>query len=137
MTYGERLHLAMEIAEKDRAALAAALGVSVQSIGQTITGNTNAHTAENCAKAAKFLRVDMYWLATGQGQPRTAEPPLMAERMALSVEAVKHAAAFDKLSDRQRRTWRTLLMTVRTAATDARVEQSLPPSPRAAKPTNR
>jgi transcriptional regulator with XRE-family HTH domain len=72
MTFGKRLSAAMEAAEKDRAALAAALGVSVQAIGQTIRSDSKSMTAENAAKAARFLGVDLYWLATGEGEPKGA-----------------------------------------------------------------
>lgn len=67
MSYGERLKEALELAGKDRPALATALGISVQAIGQVIKGHTQAFTAENNAKAARFLKVDSYWLATGEG----------------------------------------------------------------------
>lgn len=67
-TYGERLEEALRWAKKDRAQLGAALQISVQAIGQVIAGKTKALTAENSAKAARFLNVDHYWLATGEGQ---------------------------------------------------------------------
>lgn len=129
MSYGNRLKTAMELADKDRNFLAAQMDVSVQSIGQVITGQTKAHTAENCALAAKALNVDFFWLATGKGEPRAAQPLLREERDALSLEAVKHAAAFDKLTESQKRTWRTLLMTVRSAVTDAHVAQTISAPP--------
>jgi transcriptional regulator with XRE-family HTH domain len=71
MTYGKRLQQALERAKKDRAALAAELQVSVQAVGQVITGGrsgTQTFTAENNAKAARFLRIDPNWLATGEGE---------------------------------------------------------------------
>lgn len=70
MSYGKRLQQALERAKKDRAALAAELGVSVQAVGQVITGGrsgTQTFTAENNSKAARFLRIDPNWLATGDG----------------------------------------------------------------------
>jgi transcriptional regulator with XRE-family HTH domain len=70
MTYGKRLKQAIELAGTDRAALAADLGVSVQAVGQVITGGRNGtqtFTASNNVKAARFLRVDPLWLATGEG----------------------------------------------------------------------
>lgn len=71
MTYGKRLKQALERANKDRAALASELGISVQAVGQVITGGrsgTQTFTASNNVKAAKFLRVDPHWLATGEGE---------------------------------------------------------------------
>ncbi len=70
MKYGERLQQAMHLADKDRAGVAQATHRTVQAIGQCITGATSALTAENNARAAAFLEVDCFWLATGEGQPR-------------------------------------------------------------------
>lgn len=70
MKYGKRLEKALEMAGKDRQALAAALGISPQAVGQVITGGRSgvqAFTAENSARAAKFLGVNHFWLATGEG----------------------------------------------------------------------
>lgn len=73
MSYGKRLEEALRLAGKDRGALASELGISVQAVGQVITGGrsgTQAFTAENSARAARFLRVDGYWLATGEGSAK-------------------------------------------------------------------
>lgn len=70
VTYGERLNLAIKLAGSSRAAVAEAVGASVQAIGQVIRGDTVALTAENSARAAEALRVDHFWLATGEGEPR-------------------------------------------------------------------
>lgn len=86
-TYGERLLRALTHAHKSRAELAAALvnpeggmGVSVSSVGQVINGN-GAQSAENCARAARFLGVSHYWLATGVGPmlERAANPLVVEE----------------------------------------------------------
>lgn len=71
MTYGKRLSQALEHAKKPRAALARELEVSVQAVGQVLTGGRNGtqtFTAGNNVKAARFLRVDPHWLATGEGE---------------------------------------------------------------------
>lgn len=68
-TYGERLEHALQISRKDRVALGKELGISIQAIGQVIAGKTKALTAENSARAARFLDVDQIWLATGEGVP--------------------------------------------------------------------
>src|SRR5690606_10262533 len=70
MSYGDRLSQAMELARVDRAKLAQALGISVQAVGQVLTGKTNAFTADKSARAARFLKVDHFWLATGEGEPK-------------------------------------------------------------------
>ena len=73
MTYGKRLEEALRLAGKDRPALAAALDISVQAVGQVITGGRSGNqtfTAENSARAARFLKVDHFWLATGEGDAK-------------------------------------------------------------------
>jgi transcriptional regulator with XRE-family HTH domain len=70
VTYAARLAQAMSIAKVDRAQLAQGIGVSVQAIGQVLSGETKAFSAMNNAKAARYLVVDAYWLATGEGYPQ-------------------------------------------------------------------
>jgi transcriptional regulator with XRE-family HTH domain len=96
--YGQRLAEAMALAgmaeadgtlKKDaRSRLAAALEISVQAVGQVLTGASRAFTPEKSARAARFLKVDHYWLATGEGEPR---PP------GLSPEALEFARRYDRL----------------------------------------
>jgi transcriptional regulator with XRE-family HTH domain len=89
-TYGERLQQALTHSQKTVAELARQLvgpdgtrGISASSVHQVLRGQTKAHTAENCVRAARFLRVDPFWLATGQGamleqqhaSPTVQEPP--------------------------------------------------------------
>lgn len=100
MQYGERLGKAMELAGKDRSQLAVALGVSSQAVGQVIRGDTSALTAANNARAARFLEVDAFWLATGEGEPRT---PMMMERLALSAQAVYIGRLLDAIDDYAKR----------------------------------
>lgn len=70
MSYSERLKEAMKMANFNRPMLAKATGKSVQAIGQCLTGVTGALTAENSARAASAMKVDHFWLATGEGQAR-------------------------------------------------------------------
>jgi len=84
MSFQERLAEAMRDANTTPKALGAAVGVSVQAVSQTLSGSTRAFSAENCVKAARFLGVDSYWLATGDGDKRPALSPNTA--MALSQE---------------------------------------------------
>lgn len=129
MTYGERLQLALDLAGRDRSELAKALGISVQAVGQTLRGETKAHTAENCAEAAKFLNVDPYWLATDKGQPRPPRLALSKERDLLSEAAVKHALIFDALTENQRQTWRALLTVVMAGEEKSTKHADLPTIP--------
>jgi transcriptional regulator with XRE-family HTH domain len=75
-SFKERLTTAMERVKCDRAKLAKELGVSVQAVGAVLLGDSKALSAANTAKAARFLGVDWYWLATGEGQiePATSWP---------------------------------------------------------------
>lgn len=68
-TYGSRLAEALRLAGRERQELASAISVSVQAIGQVIMGKTKALTAENSERAARYLGVNPYWLATGEEQP--------------------------------------------------------------------
>ena len=121
MTYGKRLARAMELArltDKDaRAKLAKALGITVQAVGQTLTGSTKAFSAETSAKAARFLKVDHYWLATGEGEPRAP---------GISEEAHAFAVQFDRLNDNERKRWNRLLMAARDGVPDEVVEAKMP-----------
>jgi transcriptional regulator with XRE-family HTH domain len=81
-TFGERLQLALSAANKTRANLAKVLrssdgtmGVSASAVGQTINGQSNSMTAENTMRAARFLNVNAFWLATGEGSMRETSTP--------------------------------------------------------------
>jgi antitoxin HigA-1 len=117
MSYGMRLQQALDVAGKDRKALAEALGMSVQAVGQVITGGRSGaqmFNAENSAKAARFLGVDHHWLATGEGQMRTAavwpfgaelppeqffalDKPTVQAALDVMVSAAKRFALMNKL----------------------------------------
>lgn len=77
MSFADRLKLSMELSQVSGTQLARSLvnqqgelGVSRQAVYLALKGDTRAFSAENCARAAKAMRVDMYWLATGEGVPR-------------------------------------------------------------------
>ena len=72
-TYGQRLEQALTTSGKDRQELADDLGISVQAVSQVLLGKTKALTAENSSRAAKFLGVDSFWLATGSGSLASTE----------------------------------------------------------------
>jgi transcriptional regulator with XRE-family HTH domain len=79
MDFKERLAHAIKRANASRTQLVQALGVSSQAISQVLAGDTRALTAENTAKAARFLQVDWYWLATGEGSPEPVHWPFSTE----------------------------------------------------------
>jgi transcriptional regulator with XRE-family HTH domain len=119
--YGERLAEAMELANlrgpDARTKLAKAVGITVQSVGQALSGATKALSAENSAKAARFLRVDHYWLATGEGEPRPS---------ALSEDAIAFARIYEELDERERERWRLLVQVARNGVPDQQVEKKMP-----------
>lgn len=103
MTYGKRLDKALGAAGKSRKELAAQLGCSPQAVGMVITGAGKQErflSVENHAEAARFLRVDSYWLATGKGEMRPSE----ARPSGLSSDAAEIAAYFDMLTEKGERT---------------------------------
>jgi transcriptional regulator with XRE-family HTH domain len=79
MDFKERLAHAIKRANASRPQLVQALGVSSQAVSQVLAGDTKALTAENTAKAAQFLQVDWYWLATGEGSPEPVHWPFSRE----------------------------------------------------------
>lgn len=117
MSYGQRLAQAMELARVDRARLARELEVSVQAIGQVLLGKSKSLTADKSAKAARLLRVDHFWLATGEGEPR---PP------GLSEEALAFAVRYDRLNVTERTRMSALLVAARDGVSDEQVERDMP-----------
>ena len=100
MTYGKRLNQALEATKKSRKQLASELGCSVQAIGMVITGAGGIErtlSALNNVKAAKFLRVDSYWLATGEGEMTLGASG--GKTANLSNDALDLAIYFDKITD--------------------------------------
>lgn len=107
MTYGERLQKALTASEKTRKQLAVALGCTVQAVGMVITGGGKKErglSAENNVKAAQFLRVDAYWLATGDGEMKPKAGSNNKTHTNLSDDALDLAVYFDKLTNEDDRT---------------------------------
>lgn len=73
MNYGERLGYAIKLAGSSRRLLAQAVGLTEQAIGQCIRGETEFLKVEGSARAAAFLGVNHWWLATGEGEPQQDE----------------------------------------------------------------
>ena len=87
-TYSDRLELAMTEAKKSISDLAAAMGISYQAVRKAVKGESNAFSAENNAKAARFLGVRPDWLATGE-QPMHETPS--ATHGELSQRSIRQA----------------------------------------------
>jgi transcriptional regulator with XRE-family HTH domain len=78
MTYGTRLKQAIANRGRTRAALGDAIGCTVQSISQVITGGRTGRqefTPENTTRAARFLGVNARWLSTGDGPMMDVRQP--------------------------------------------------------------
>lgn len=107
MTYGNRLDKALEAAGKTRKELASAIGCSPQILGMVITGAGKAErflSVQNHAEAARFLRIDSYWLATGKGTMKAGAGEIQKALSLLSDDAVEIATYFDMLKETGDRT---------------------------------
>lgn len=71
--FRNRLQTAMDRSGVSRDALSAHLKVTRVAVDKLLDGRSKSMTAENCAKAARFLEVDHFWLATGNGDMRLVE----------------------------------------------------------------
>ena len=74
LEHKDRLREALALAEKTAASLQKELGISPAAMTYLLDGATKSFNAANNAKAARFLDVDAFWLATGEGQPRPQQP---------------------------------------------------------------
>jgi len=72
--YKDRLLRAMALAKRTTKDLQKHLGVTYQAMKALEDGKTKALSVENNARAARFLDVDAFWLATGEGEPRPLTP---------------------------------------------------------------
>ena len=79
-TFGERLQEAITNAGRTRAEVASAIGCTVQAIGLCVTGNNASMSAENTARAARYLGCDVFWLATGELEDDSISNPSANER---------------------------------------------------------
>lgn len=72
--YKERLIEAMALATRTTKDLQRHLGVTYQAMKSLEDGKTKALSVENNARAARYLEVDAFWLATGEGSARPLSP---------------------------------------------------------------
>ena len=74
--YGERFQAAMTHALVDVHDMAKALGVSYTAVKKVLTGGTKMLRADNNSVAARAMRVNADWLATGDGAMLDRKEPL-------------------------------------------------------------
>lgn len=91
--FSGRLAVAMTMAQASRRALADAVGISVAAVSLVLSGQTSQMTAENTARAARYLGISMHWLATGEGSMLDDVSP----------EAMEIARQLDRLDGGDRR----------------------------------
>lgn len=125
--YGRRLKIAMGLAgllEADgelkpgaMAKIGSALGISGAAVGMVLSGQTKQFTPENSARAARFLRVDHFWLATGEGEARPS---------GVSDEAMAWARRYDKLDSNGRAKFSAAIVLAQDGVPDAQVEAAMP-----------
>lgn len=83
--FKERLKAAMEHAKVSREALREKLSVTRVAIDKLLDGRSKAMSAENCAYAARYMGVSIYWLATGKGEMCASESLPAAHMAAESI----------------------------------------------------
>lgn len=92
-SFGDRLKHALDVRKAERKALAAVLDISVQAISKIINSNSSMN-AQNTAKAARYLQVSWFWLATGEGEMDNVEYPV-AKQEALALANLRTIGTLD------------------------------------------
>lgn len=78
--FKERLAHAMSIAGVNESTLASRLGITYQAVKKQLKeGTKDGFSGPNTVRAARFLGVDAYWLATGEGPTPVASENLNAD----------------------------------------------------------
>lgn len=72
--YRERLTHALKLSNRTVKDLQLHLDVTYQALKSLSDGKSKALSVENNARAARYLDVDAFWLATGEGQARPRSP---------------------------------------------------------------
>lgn len=75
----ERIDLALQHARASRGDLAEALGLRVQSISNLKRKPGSTMRPENLARAARWLKCDIYWLCTGEPDVYVPELPIAGQ----------------------------------------------------------
>lgn len=72
--YKERIEHALKLSDRSKKDLQLHLGVTYQAMKKLDDGKTKVFSAANNARAARFLDVDSFWLATGEGAAQPLQP---------------------------------------------------------------
>jgi transcriptional regulator with XRE-family HTH domain len=94
---GKRLRALREEGGWTQAQLAQAIGISPGAVSQLERGEVHSMAYPHLRAAARFLRCDMDWLATGEGSRKHRAPITQ-----LSAEAILLADQIDRLDPQQR-----------------------------------
>lgn len=116
-TYGERLGMALDWSGRSGAELARHLGVTKSAVYQVIGGQSAGMSAANSARAAKWLNVDHFWLATGEGASKSTD---------LSPMALDVAKQFDGAPEAQKKALYALITFAVQLATESAPVEALP-----------
>lgn len=110
----ERIDLALQHAGKSRGDLAEGIGVTTQAISNLKRRPGSELSLGHAAKAARWLKCDWYWLATGEGkygpQKESAGPAFsfLAQEVAQWLDAMSdadRARAFSLIYQMTRGNW--------------------------------
>ena len=94
---GKRMKALREEGGWTQAQLAQAIGISSGAISQIERGEVHSMAYPHLRAAARFMRCDLDWLATGEGTRKPRNPILQ-----LSPEAALLADQIDRLDESQR-----------------------------------
>jgi hypothetical protein len=99
----DRIDIALQHAGKSRGQLAEAIDLSTQAISNLKRRPGSTLRPENVAKAAKWLKCDLYWLCTGEPehyQPEMANYGALAREVARWIDtlpAMEQERAFTRI----------------------------------------
>lgn len=98
--YGERLDAAMRLRTVSTSMLAKEIGVTYQAIKKILDGKSTALSAENNARAAKYLAINSHWLATGEETMLLMDAPSVQPSLAELIKRFSHELQSIKPSSR-------------------------------------
>lgn len=93
--YAERLQAAISHAGVTSKALQDHLKISYQAMKKVEDGKTKSLSAENNARAARFLGVDSFWLATGEDSMILSQTELQSQKIGYAQVAQESMQAHD------------------------------------------